>query len=446
MPFSNIHQVSWVGDHKDALLAFSIDSPQPNSTVEISSIAIGGWILGSKSRVVAVNVENQCQTLRNLPLSGPRPDVAALYPGAVGIEKCSFWGAVSVLGLPPSFELDLYATFEDGSRVNLGTIRASHKALQTTFEPTLQPLMITSLGRTGTTWLMRLLSQHPGIVAFEKYPYEIRPSGYWLHMTLVLSEPANHLQSSHPDTYHANPWAIGANPFYQAPVTQHSQMRQWFGRTYVERLASFCQQNIEEFYTQVAMLQHKTGPVFYAEKFHPERIPWLAWELYPKAREILLVRDFRDMACSILAFNRKRGIVSFGREKTQTDEEYVRQLREQAMRLLRSWRARAHQAHLIRYEDLILEPYETLTAALDYMGLDSSQAEIAAMVDGASEETDELRRHRTSSGPEASIGRWRREFDPPIQTACRESFDDILEEFGYAPEPGRALPAKLMEV
>ena len=38
----------------------------------------------------------------------------------------------------------------------------------------------------------------------------------------------------------------------------------------------------------------------------------LTAELYPDAREVFLVRDFRDMVASIFAFNRKRGVRGFG--------------------------------------------------------------------------------------------------------------------------------------
>jgi hypothetical protein len=36
--------------------------------------------------------------------------------------------------------------------------------------------MVTSLGRTGTTLLMSLLSSHPAVVAHRTYPHEIFPA------------------------------------------------------------------------------------------------------------------------------------------------------------------------------------------------------------------------------------------------------------------------------
>ncbi len=46
-------------------------------------------------------------------------------------------------------------------------------------------------------------------------------------------------------------------------------------------------------------------------------------EVYPRAQEVILVRDFRDMVASILAYNAKRGYTAFGREHVDNDEEYI---------------------------------------------------------------------------------------------------------------------------
>ena len=62
------------------------------------------------------------------------------------------------------------------------------------------------------------------------------------------------------------------------------------------------------------------------------------WELYPDARELILVRDPRDMLASILAFNRRRGFDAFGREDVGTDQEYVHRIRGDLVRLRDHWK------------------------------------------------------------------------------------------------------------
>jgi hypothetical protein len=156
------------------------------------------------------------------------------------------------------------------------------------------------------------------------------------------------------------------------------------------------------------------------------------WELYPKAKELFLVRDFRDVYSSMLAFNRKFGRRSFGPAHIQSDEEFAQFLRGSTIRnLSRSWPKRQERAHLIRYEDLITRPQETLQGVLAYLELDASDATIAGMLERASAENPEMKRHLTSSDVSTSLGRWKTSLTPELQTVANSAFGDVLQQFGY---------------
>jgi hypothetical protein len=256
----------------------------------------------------------------------------------------------------------------------------------------------------------------------------MRPAKYWMHLLKVLAEPANHLESAHWGNFSDNFWWAGHHPFYTSPVTDHPELRQWFGKEYVEQLTSFSQQSIEAFYTRLAAAQGQGQPRYFAEKAYPDHVPWLLWELYPGMREIILVRDFRDMVASIYATNAKRGSADFGRSEAGGDAEYIRTLAGHARRLFESWSRRSSAAHLVRYEDLILEPTRTLRGLLEYLSLDTSTASIEELLESARPDTAELQQHRTAPDVEASIGRWRRDLDPVAQAICQEAFGDILEK------------------
>jgi hypothetical protein len=145
-----------------------------------------------------------------------------------------------------------------------------------------------------------------------------------------------------------------------------------------------------------------------------------------------LVRDFRDVVSSMLAFNAKRNRLGFGRRAGQDDAAYIRQLREQQVaKLLSAWHRRSASAHLIRYEDLILEPAETLTPMLAFLGIDHDDQTVAAVLRKASDDSDTLAFHRTTSNPAASIGRWRTDLPAELQQVCTEVMGDALAEFGY---------------
>src|SRR5206468_3765127 len=112
----------------------------------------------------------------------------------------------------------------------------------------------------------------------------------------------------------------------------------------------------------------------FVEKFAVRSaVPDLVWELYPRARELILVRDFRDLVASILAMNVKVGYQGFGRRRAASDEEFIeRQMADLASAFVRTWRERSDRAHLVRYEDLVTSRGPTLEGILEYLGLDAS--------------------------------------------------------------------------
>jgi len=163
-------------------------------------------------------------------------------------------------------------------------------------------------------------------------------------------------------------------------------------------------------------------------------VPDLLGEIYPGAREVVLVRDFRDMLCSVIAFNRRRGYEAFGRAKAKSDEEYVETvLRSSAEWLKRRLDEGGDSIHLVRYEDLIEKPEPTVAEMMGYLGLDSGEDAAAAVVERAEREAPTVDQHRTSEKVSASIGRWRRDLPPELVQVCADVLDPVLVQFGYAP-------------
>ncbi len=428
----------------EELLGSFIDLPKVGDEGDVFVLHVVGWVLGRHSPATAVEVVYQPEpdivrpgpdrVIRITPIRGDRGDVAAAYPGVPAEIDCHFESLLSVVGLTPEFELRLKAVLEDQTRVPIGSLRVRHEPLRTSFEPTMQPLTLTCLGRTGTTWVMGMLAAHPQIAVYRRFPYESSTAKYWMQMLKVLAEPSNMVQSSHPDTFHNDIWRVGHNPYYDDAIASNPTHNAWFGRSYVERLAAFSQQSIEDWYRTLAETQGQESPLYFAEKhLWPNYIPVLMRELYPRAKEIFLVRDFRDMALSIMAFDAKRGWAGFGRREGTTDEQYLQEvLRPAALSMANSWRTRGSSSHLVRYEDMVLQPRSTLSALLEYLELDASPDLVDSLLEQASMETDQVRRHRTTRDPRESIGRWRRERDDLFREACNAAFADVLPEFGYS--------------
>ena len=154
-------------------------------------------------------------------------------------------------------------------------------------------------------------------------------------------------------------------------------------------------------------------------------------ELYPGAGEVFLVRDFRDMIASMLAANERRGNERFGRTASDTDEQFVRRFRRFAANLAASWKRRSARAHLVRYEDLLRQPRETVVGLIEHLGLEATDDALVRMIDSLGRREEALEGHITSTSPEASIGRWRRDLAPELRNVTEEVFGAALELFGY---------------
>ena len=187
-------------------------------------------------------------------------------------------------------------------------------------------------------------------------------------------------------------------------------------------------------YKEIAQTQNEPTPRYFAEKHIPDEVPGIFWELYPKTREIFLVRDFRDMLCSIRAFNAKRGTLGFNRDQVRSEEEYVARLGREAQQLLSGWKTRKERAHLVRYEELILRPTETIEQILTYLGLEGGRSAAEDLLQRALIDTPELKGHRTSESAAASIGRWRHDLEASSRRQCAVVFGEALGEFGYESE------------
>jgi sulfotransferase family protein len=412
----------------EALLASYLDSPAPGTALERTTFEVAGWALGRHSEAQSVELVSGDELIRVVPLWVERTDVAAAHRGAPAAS--GFWSLCGSLVLEREFRLDVRAVLADGTRAAVGSITGRREPIRTSYEPQLKPLLVTSLGRTGTTLLMGLLAAHPAVVAHRTYPYEIFPARYWLHLLRVLAEPADYAHSSHPSNFTEDIWKVGYNPFHSAPATHAPELADLFGRSYVERLARFCQESIDDFYRATAVLQQQPHAALFAEKFQPDALPRLAWDLYPEMKEIVLVRDFRDLICSVFAFNEKRGTVDFGRDGLDSDADYVRYVGGRARQLLEAAKSRRGRAELVRYEDLATDPGRALARLLPYLGVDDDPGIVEAMVRGAFDQPG-MDQHRTSSSVDGSIGRWKNELPRALHPVVAETLDPVLAELGY---------------
>ncbi|MGC9524849.1 MAG: sulfotransferase [Limnospira sp.] len=107
----------------ETLVDFCVDRPQGESRVNAAEVEMAGWVLGKTAPAIAVEVIRGDRILRTLAVSGPRPDVAAVYPDRPTAGVCGFRGTVNWGEASGEEELTLQAVLRDETAVILATVR-----------------------------------------------------------------------------------------------------------------------------------------------------------------------------------------------------------------------------------------------------------------------------------------------------------------------------------
>jgi hypothetical protein len=432
-----VDRVTRVDEDFRFIRQYGLEKPRGGTTADNYSFDLEGWAIGRHSPLAGIDLLMDDTRLWHVPARVERPDVAARYDVPAEESRFGFYAPVNCLRFPTEFECVLAAVVADGNRMHIATIEGSRAPLVSSFEPQLSPLMVSTLGRTGSSMFVRMLGAHPEVVAYRPLEYEPRVADYWMETFLSLSEPGSYLnQLDPPLALEADPrWWLGdegAAPRKTTYRINEPELALWMGRDNLGDMASQFQGRIEAVYERIAALQRKR-PRYFTEKLVPNNTPALMWELYPHVREVFLVRDFRDMVSSMLAFNVKRGGQELlGRDLATTDVDYVlEQVRNGVLRLVKAWQRRGGRAHVVRYEDLLLNADETLEGLLDYLELDAAPDILDAMRKAMRTDSSHAEQHRTTRSAESSIGRWRTDLHPDLQAACQQSLGFALDAFGY---------------
>lgn len=264
------------------------------------------------------------------------------------------------------------------------------------------PVFLVAEGRSGTTYLMRLLASHPEIVAYEEYPLEFRPALFSLYpdypvMAGMLAHEW-HFECSQKLLY--EPWqARGALPL----------------------------ENVAPIYAAIARAAHKQ-PRYFVEKCPVGLDFGLIEQRLPEFRCLLLVRDPRDIVLSTRAFNRKRGTFAFREAEGISIEDLIFALKRGYGHIMFK-ESSIRNAHLVRYEDVASDDGISLRRLFEWLGVAADDSTIrdcrsraAAMENGE---------HQTSASLAASVERWRREMPAEWRELFARHFAAILRYFGY---------------
>ena len=295
------------------------------------------------------------------------------------------------------------------------------------------PIVVTSTGRSGTTLLMAELARNPAIVVAEGYPYEIKQIAYYASVFRALTAAADRERSVNPDTMLAPELLhlAGANPFYMPGFFRLAKpgalMRHFYESRVPARYAELFRSLILEFYEILRVSQDKPEAPFFCEKGDIDDAARQGVRLFfPYVRELLVVRDPRDLLASAIAFWK------------HSPELTLEMLKSTVPQVAAIHRQQAPDTLTVRYEDLILDPVGSRRAMETFIGVKLDHAlppvENAAMA-----------AHRTSRDPLSSIGRWRTDLTAHQIAACEEAFADYMRLFDYAPASTAAVSAPMAQ-
>lgn len=446
MGIVDIDQVLLIGKGTDIpdfgeseeLRGFVLELPRPSTSVDSFALPLSGWVVGRSSPVQYIEVIAEETIVWRLPINSCRDDVADQFPELPWAAESGFQMTVGTVKLDQHFDVFVQAVLEDGTQAPMARILGRREPLVEQRPDAIQPIMITALAGMGSTWITRVLGQHPAIMAYRPFEYEPRVVSYWTDVLQTLGEPISYMQLLRPELYKGE-WWLGAER-----VSPHIEegsgpdMERWVAVDQVRALASFQIERIEAFYQRAVELEGRNDVEYFAEQCWPNStVQPLMSEIYPRAADIFLVRDFRDMICSIPHFDKKHALNPEAREFEANGipdyAQYIDQeLSQDATQLLGSWSRRSDNSYLLKYEDLVLRQEETFASLLEHLNLGSGSDVIEHMIESAMKKEPVERRDDGSLSVEESVGRWRRDLDRSLVERSEEVLGEALHAFGYS--------------
>ena len=135
----------------DHLHGAHIELPAPGESSDIYVFEVSGWALARSARIMTVEAVQEERQVAEAPVTGARPDIAAAFSEAENAASSGFTLNVGALSLREEFDVLVRARFESGLHLPLGEIRGTREPLRTDREPRLQPILINTIGRSGST-------------------------------------------------------------------------------------------------------------------------------------------------------------------------------------------------------------------------------------------------------------------------------------------------------
>ena len=290
----------------------------------------------------------------------------------------------------------------------------------------LKPLAVLANGRSGGTIFLEALSRHPEVVVCPRWPHEQRPATYVSFARAALrlvpeGEPAGQEPAK-------SVYENGRSPF----SSREQELEHDYGDAVLARLDAAARAGVSDFYRRLATSLKKPAVRVFAEKVYVNLMVEFARQ-WPAACVVLLVRDPRDAVVSASEFFYREGedaAPKAGRAQALTellDGRYGQAWTRLPARL-EAARAAGVVVHVARYEELLAAPERALAQVAQWAGVAADG--VSAMA-SAFHEAPQRQNHLTSASPQESVGRWRRELEPPLRAQLEQALAPCVRALGY---------------
>jgi Sulfotransferase family len=397
-------------------------------------LTLAGWFIVERELERHTEVIVLVREFRNKLISScrasQRGDVATANEIAAGNVAAGFELRINGLDLPPHFTLEVRArTRKDGMHQEWALCW-----IEGVLDPSsvdngkFRPIYITGIGRSGTTVLMRMLAQHPAIVAGDKYPLELGVSIYHARVARLTSIPANYDDYSQADLFSNKPF-VGANPFASLDYVSRAVLEQAGLESWKKFRKAAVDAN-DAWYHALAFAAGKESVSHYLEKANPGDQLVTALNAYSDAQGVILVREPRDIFLSRMRFNSKRGSRDFGENVARDENHWVDIFLDELRALICMQAAFPDRfSAVIRYEELMLEPENALMSIFGALNLKLTAPLLDEMIVAGKDKTGSFGYHVTSS--DRPTDKLRDEKKELLGRICSE-IPEFYNKYGYA--------------
>lgn len=278
-------------------------------------------------------------------------------------------------------------------------------------------LLITSVGRSGSTALYESLLGFDGIVGRKYFPYE---SHYIQKLAQIVE-----LNIRYIGRRGEIPWDSINSSFALMQLSQDDDyLEDDLSELMIRSILGGFYRALNEYSRALLKIESNASALYICEKSTIGFPAIFLSVLMPRFREIILVRDIRDVMISYLEYAKINSTSSFARYSTLVDvskdvEAYYRELTLRAQ-----WPFRL----VVRYEDLIFNRQHVMSSIIDFLAINNSVQMVGKESTGGV-----AAGHVSSPGGNIknTIGRWKREYIDEMREAYNPDLQKMNIFFGY---------------